>query len=97
MQHGASKKKGKVLVQEHVPKVKASVLATGSVFKALDWHFSLIESTKMCNVDHISPCPQDFYAKECWAHHPKPYADFVESKQKERESLEAERKRAIRF
>ena len=40
---------------------------------------------------------QDFYAKECWAHHPKPYADFVEVKVKERETLEAERKRAIRF
>lgn len=40
--------------------------------------------------------PQDFYAKPCWAHHPKPYADFVEFKAKERAALEEERKRAVR-
>ena len=61
LQHGANKKKGKVLVQEHVPKVK------------------------------------DFYSKECWAHHPKHYGDFIEAKRKERETLEADQKRAIKF
>ena len=40
--------------------------------------------------------PQDFYSKPCWAHHPKPYADFIDFKKKEREALEAERKRAVR-
>ena len=59
-QNGATKEKGGVLVQEHVPKVK------------------------------------DFFAKPCWAHHPKPYADLVEAKKKEREALEEERRRAVR-
>ena len=36
---------------------------------------------------------QDFYSKECWAHHPPPYADFIEFKEQERAELEAERKR----
>lgn len=39
---------------------------------------------------------QDFYAKECWAHHPKPYADYVEFKIKEHDTIEAEHKKAIR-
>jgi hypothetical protein len=39
---------------------------------------------------------QDFFSKPCWAHHPKPYADFMEFKRKEHEALEAERKRAVR-
>ena len=50
------------------------------------------------DLDPITLMPlQDFYAKECWAHHPKLYADYVEAKVKERETLESERKRAIRF
>jgi hypothetical protein len=40
---------------------------------------------------------QDFYAKDCWAHHPKPYADFIEAKRKEHEAMEVDRKRAVRF
>lgn len=40
--------------------------------------------------------PQDFYSKDCWSHHPKPYGDFIEFKKKEFEALEAERKKAIR-
>jgi hypothetical protein len=44
----------------------------------------------------LLPCLQDFYSKECWAHHPKPYADFMAFKQKERAELEAERKKAVR-
>jgi hypothetical protein len=39
---------------------------------------------------------QDFYAKECWAHHPLPYADFVDFKAKEHDALEGERKKAYR-
>lgn len=60
MQNGASKQRGEVLVQEHVPKVK------------------------------------DFFAKPCWAHHPKPYSDFVAFKQQEQAELEAERKKMVR-
>jgi hypothetical protein len=44
----------------------------------------------------VSPaCPQDFYSKECWAHHPLPYADFVDFKKQERAELEAERKKLV--
>ncbi|KAF6258440.1 hypothetical protein COO60DRAFT_1639124 [Scenedesmus sp. NREL 46B-D3] len=43
--------------------------------------------------EHV-PKVKDFYSKECWAHHPKPYADFMAFKQKERAELEAERKKA---
>ena len=57
---GASKARGRVLVPEHVPKVK------------------------------------DFYAKDCWAGHPLPYADFVAAKKKEAAALEAERAKAVR-
>ena len=97
MQHGASKKKGKVLVQEHVPKVKASFHGI-SLFKySVLWNVDLTRDLDL-DLDPITLMPlQDFYAKECWAHHPKPYADFEEAKVKERETLEAERKRAIRF
>ncbi|GAX85070.1 hypothetical protein CEUSTIGMA_g12490.t1 [Chlamydomonas eustigma] len=59
-QHGATKMKGKVLVQEHIPKVK------------------------------------DFYSKDCWSHHPKPYSDFMEAKQREYDAIEADRKRVIK-
>lgn len=38
---------------------------------------------------------QDFYSKECWAHHPPPYADFVEFTKQERAELEAERKKLV--
>ncbi|GLC75358.1 hypothetical protein PLESTF_001627600 [Pleodorina starrii] len=39
---------------------------------------------------------QDFFAKPCWSHHPKPYGDFIAFKKSEAAALEAERKRAIR-
>jgi hypothetical protein len=39
---------------------------------------------------------QDFYSRECWAHHPKPYADFIEYKKKEQAELEAEKKKLVR-
>eukprot|EP00955_Chlamydomonas_euryale_P060269 357663-Chlamydomonas_euryale.AAC.21 len=29
--------------------------------------------------EHV-PKVRDFYSKDCWAHHPKPYADFVDYK-----------------
>jgi len=38
---------------------------------------------------------QDFYSKECWAHHPPPYADFIDFKKQERAELEAERKKLV--
>lgn len=39
---------------------------------------------------------QDFYSKDCWQHHPKPYADFLEYKKKERAELEAERRKMVK-
>lgn len=38
---------------------------------------------------------QDFFAKECWAHHPKPYAEFMEWRRKEDERWEMERGRLV--
>jgi hypothetical protein len=43
----------------------------------------------------VAVVPQDFYSKECWAHHPLPYADFVDFKRQERAELEAERKKLV--
>ena len=40
---------------------------------------------------------QDFYEKECWQHHPKPYADFMEWRLTEDRRLEEERKKTIRI
>jgi hypothetical protein len=38
---------------------------------------------------------KDFYKKECWKHHPLPYADFVDSKRKEQAEMEAQNKKAF--
>ena len=38
---------------------------------------------------------QDFFQKDCWKHHPKPHADFMEMKQKEDQELAASRKKLI--
>lgn len=59
LQAGASTEQGKVLVQDHVPKVK------------------------------------DFFQKECWAHHPKPHAEYMEWRQAQDAALEAERGKLI--
>ena len=45
--------------------------------------------------EHV-PKVKDFYAKDCWAGHPLPYADFVAAKKKEAAALEAERAKAVR-
>jgi hypothetical protein len=44
--------------------------------------------------DHV-PKVKDFFQKECWAHHPKPHADYMEWRTKQDEALEAERKKLI--
>lgn len=46
-------------------------------------------------VSAVAPL-QDFYSKECWRHHPLPYSDFLEFKKKEREELQAERKKLVK-
>ena len=38
---------------------------------------------------------QDFFSKECWAHHPKPYAEFMDWRKKEDERWENDRKRLV--
>ncbi|KAF8058835.1 TNNI3K [Scenedesmus sp. PABB004] len=45
--------------------------------------------------EHV-PKVKDFFAKECWSHHPLPYADFVAFKKKERAELEEERKKLVK-
>lgn len=40
-------------------------------------------------------CMQDFFQKDCWSHHPKPHADYMEMKQKQDEEYAASKKRLI--
>lgn len=44
--------------------------------------------------DHV-PKVKDFFQKECWAHHPKPHADFMEWQAKHDKELESERNKLI--
>lgn len=45
---------------------------------------------------HLLICTmQDFFQKACWAHHPKPYADFMEYKKKEEADQLADRQKLI--
>lgn len=44
--------------------------------------------------DHV-PKVKDFFQKECWAHHPKPHADFIEWKLKQDKIQETERNKLI--
>lgn len=44
--------------------------------------------------DHV-PKVKDFFQKECWAHHPKPHADYMEWQLKQNEELQAERNKLI--
>lgn len=32
---------------------------------------------------HIPRCLQDFYQKECWAHHPKPHQEYIDLRRKQ--------------
>lgn len=50
-------------------------------------------SSALCNLSYY--VMQDFFQKECWAHHPKPYADYMDMKQKEDAELAASRKKLI--
>lgn len=44
--------------------------------------------------DHV-PKVKDFFQKECWAHHPKPHAEYMDWRKKEDEAYEAERAKLI--
>jgi hypothetical protein len=39
--------------------------------------------------DHV-PKVKDFFSKACWAHHPKPYGDWLAAKRAEEAALDAE-------
>ena len=38
---------------------------------------------------------QDFFSKDCWAHHPKPYAEYMDWRKKEDERWENDVKRLV--
>jgi hypothetical protein len=38
---------------------------------------------------------QDFFSKDCWKHHPRPYAEYMEWRKKEDERLDMERNRLV--
>lgn len=44
--------------------------------------------------DHV-PKVKDFFQKDCWSHHPKPHADYMEWRAKQDAELEAERNKLI--
>ena len=85
-QNGASTEQGKVLVSDHIPKVKVCA-------ESCCMHRLLIFDSTSCNLSII--VTQDFFQKECWAHHPKPYADYMDMKQKEDAEMTASRKKLI--
>ena len=84
-------------MQEHVPKVRPGVRACCAAR-----HHMLAPrphalrrgswprwQTPNAPRPHARAQVRDFFSKPCWAHHPKPYGDFIEAKKKEREALEA--------
>lgn len=44
--------------------------------------------------DHV-PKVKDFFQKECWAHHPKPHAEYMAQRAAQDAALEAERGKLI--
>lgn len=38
---------------------------------------------------------QDFFSKDCWAHHPKPYQDFMDWRFEEDKLIASERSKLI--
>ena len=38
--------------------------------------------------DHV-PKVKDFFSKPCWAHHPKPYQDFIEARRRSDAAMRA--------
>lgn len=87
LQNGAVTEQGKVLVADHIPKVKVwpshlpcySGITCPNIFQ---------HAISQC-------CMQDFFQKDCWRHHPKPHADYMEMKQKQDEEFAASKKKLI--
>lgn len=44
--------------------------------------------------DHV-PKVKDFFQRECWAHHPKPHAEYMEWRKQQDAAYEAERAKLI--
>jgi hypothetical protein len=38
---------------------------------------------------------QDFFSKECWKHHPMPYAEYMDWRRKEDERISMEKSRLV--
>ena len=87
MQNGASTQQGKVLVSDHIPKVKVSILSKGTLCLAV------LHDIGLCQTQ--AELAQDFFQKDCWRHHPKPYADYMELKQRQDQELAASKKKLI--
>ena len=74
---------------DHIPKVKVIVY--------ICLNFATAGEGRRRRVDfHYSgPAVQDFFQKDCWAHHPKPYSEFVEWRAAEDRAIEEERSKLI--
>ena len=53
------------------------------------------DSTRCQSTEMTGVLAQDFFSKDCFKGHPKPYADFMEWRKKEDEMIEAERQKLI--
>ena len=85
-----------MLVPDHTPKVKvrSGLLPTLCQGKSAG-HCELKPLWKdMLSWSAMESCAaraQDFFQKECWAHHPKPYTDFMKWRADEDARWAAER------
>lgn len=68
-----------MLVPDHIPKIKVKSLPAGPSLHAGHQHTALTQAgqtlrwTFGARASPIHDAPQDFFQKDCWAHHPKPY------------------------
>ena len=64
------------------------------IAKLLETNGALAEYGDVLVQDHV-PKVTDFFKKDCWKHHPKPYQEFMDWRAREDAWLEQESKRVI--
>ena len=53
------------------------------------------EGHSQLNLDRRMLWVQDFFQKDCWKHHPKPYKEYMDWRFKEDEKLQMQRERLV--
>lgn len=87
MQNGSKTNQGQVIVQDHIPKVKVGLTLSSPAYFAQGMGCKVMQ--------YPESRLQDFFSKECFKGHPKPYADFMAWRFKEDDIIEAERQKLI--